>query len=153
MTAECAPPQAQPTDMGPHAISGTATCLHCDQAVHETGHDTWVHTGTGSFVCRNANGVPMGHWAEPTTVDSREAAEQKAFEEGVADCAEGHDAMEEGAFEDGASEAWADLSEKVQAVLDEYERLWLGDADLPNVANTVLTELLDRVRTVLNART
>lgn len=129
--------------MAPHAASDTAACLYCDQPVHSTGSGkTWVHTGTGSFVCRNRDGIPQGHWAEPCNVDTREEAEQKAFEEGVADCRESHESIEQAERE----EYHAELSSKVETLCGDWERRFVGDDEVPGQG--LITEFIDQLRGV-----
>lgn len=127
------------------ALVTSAACLNCDQACHDTGRGaTWVHTGTGQFKCVDHNGVPLDTWCEPSTADTREAAEQKVREQAQEDCADGHDALEESARDEG----WAMCRDRVETKCAEFERRFVGDDDVPGQG--LIYEFIDAIREAAN---
>ncbi|AYB69107.1 hypothetical protein SEA_EAGLEHORSE_58 [Mycobacterium phage Eaglehorse] len=126
-------------------VNERSACLECGHAAVLAGR-SWVHAN-GMYRCTNDDGVPLDTWCAGATEEEREENRQRLYEEGVNDCASGHDDLEDSAYERGEADGREDLANRVKEVLATWERKYAGDDDVPGIDLAI--ELIDQVRGVL----
>lgn len=102
----------------PHCLSDFGACASCGQPAHTTSHDSAVHTTTGLYRC---SGWPGGTAELDTTARDGDRDNE---------IAEAEEKAAQNAAEEERGNVGYDLGRKLQ----DLERRYLGDDDVPGQA-------------------